>query len=71
MMHYPVLSRVTDDRHLYLQRRRLQTRGHDSVDKREIPIASLADEIAYQFGMDVVLVREVLAILNARGDLHG
>jgi arylamine N-acetyltransferase len=71
MMHFPVLTRVTGNQHVYLQGNRLQRRTRDCVQRTELPPDDLADEIARTFGIEPSLVARALAILQRQGDLRG
>jgi arylamine N-acetyltransferase len=71
MMHYPVLTRVRGGRQLYLQGRRLQTRGRDAVDRQEIAPDALPRQITAAFGLDSQIVARALAVLHRHGDCHG
>ena len=71
MMHYPVLTRVDGNRQVYLQDRRLQSRTHDDLTKREVPLDDLAANISAEFGMDRTIVDKALKVLWSRGDIHG
>jgi arylamine N-acetyltransferase len=71
MMHYPVLSRVTGPRQLYLQGNRLQTRGLDHVERQELSRDDLARRMAADFGIDVRLAHRALEILRRQGEPYG
>jgi len=71
MMHYPVLSRVAGTQQWYLQGNRLQTRGHDLVQRRELAREQLAERLASDFGIDVRLVQQALLILRRQGEPYG
>jgi arylamine N-acetyltransferase len=71
MMRYPLLTRVTGDRHLYLNGNRFQTRSRDAVERSEIAPDELAAWIAATFGIDAQVAANALAILHRRGETHG
>src|SRR5262249_11967835 len=71
MMRYPVLTRVAEGRHLYLQGNRLQTRSREAVHRTEIAPAELAAQIAATFGIDARVTARALAVLHRKGEPHG
>jgi len=71
MMRYPVVTRVTGGRHLYLQGNRLQTRAGGTVMRAEIAPDELATQIAATFGIDAGLVARALSLLRRRGENDG
>lgn len=71
MMRYPVLTRVDDEKHIYLQGRRLQVRGRDHLQRDEIPLEDLTQRVAREFGVDAGIVARALKILRQQGELDG
>jgi arylamine N-acetyltransferase len=71
MMHYPVLTRVCDDRQLYLQGDRFQVRSRSAVARQEVPTAELAARIAAEFGIASEIVTRALTILKRQGESCG
>lgn len=71
MMRYPLLTRVADDRQLYLQGNRLQIRTLSQVNRAEIPPDELVVRIASEFGIDPRLAAAALALLERKGERHG
>jgi arylamine N-acetyltransferase len=71
MMHYPVLTRVCDDRQLYLQGDRFQVRSRSAVARQELPTAELAARIATEFGISPEIVTRALTILKRQGAQWG
>ncbi|OAI47891.1 hypothetical protein AYO44_08645 [Planctomycetaceae bacterium SCGC AG-212-F19] len=71
MMRYPVLTRVADGQHLYLQGQRFQARSKEAVRRTEIAPDQMVSWIAATFGIDARLAAQALAILHRRGETHG
>jgi arylamine N-acetyltransferase len=51
MMHYPLLTRVANSRHLYLKGSRFQVRSEHAVELSEVPQDELAARIEADFGI--------------------
>ncbi|MCU0873332.1 MAG: arylamine N-acetyltransferase [Pirellulaceae bacterium] len=71
MMRYPVLTRVSGGRQLYLQGGRFQARDHASVRREEVPQPQLAQRIAERFGIAPEIVARALEILHRKGEPYG
>jgi arylamine N-acetyltransferase len=71
MMRYPVLTRVEGSRQVYLQANRLQVRGHEILERREIAPDGLGPWITSEFGIEPRLVARALEVLRQRGELRG
>lgn len=68
MMRYPVLTRVDEQEHLYLQARRLQRRGAGGVEREELDPIHLARTIRERFGVSEQLAHRALELLARRGE---
>lgn len=68
MMHYPVVTRVVDQQQIYLRGQYEQIRNLGAVQLREIPPTELAHTISSQFGIQLPIVQQALAILRQQGD---
>jgi hypothetical protein len=66
-----VLTRADAGKQVYLQGRRLQVRGRESLERDEIPPGELPARVARAFGVDARLVERALRILGQRGELDG
>jgi arylamine N-acetyltransferase len=64
MMRYPLLTRVRDGKHIYLQEDRLRVRGEDGASRREVPPAEMAALIAAEFGLERRIAERALEILE-------
>jgi arylamine N-acetyltransferase len=64
MMTYPVLSRVSAGRQLYLQKNRLLTRSAELSKRIEIDPQKMIQQIAEQFGIAPSISEKALAILK-------
>ncbi len=64
MMHYPVLTKVTENEQLYLQGARLQRRSSTDVQREEISEDDLAHRIATEFHIHPEVIYKALAILR-------
>jgi arylamine N-acetyltransferase len=71
MMNYPVLSRLANDRQLYLQQNRWLVRGQTRVERKELDPQSLAEHIAREFGITPSVAARALAVLQRKGEGHG
>jgi len=71
MMRYPLLTRVTDDRQIYLQDHRLLVRSLEGVERRELAPDELPGRIGAEFGVDPEIAAKALAILKRKGESHG
>ncbi len=71
MMRYPVLTRVDQEKQIYLQGQRFQVRGRESLERTEISREELPLHIARAFGVDARIVERALRILGQRGELDG
>jgi hypothetical protein len=66
MMGYPLLTRVRDGKHIYLQDARLQVRGRDRTVRAEVPPAELAATVSREFGIAAPLAEKALRVLARR-----
>jgi arylamine N-acetyltransferase len=71
MMRYPLLTRVTGSKQVYLQGDRFQTRRFDRVERCEIPPDRLGFRIAAEFGIDPRIAATALNVLKRRGEPYG
>lgn len=71
MMRYPVLTRVSGGRQLYLQGGRFQARDHTSVWREDVAPPQLAQRIADGFGIAPEIVARALEILHRKGEPYG
>lgn len=71
MMRYPVLTRIIEGEHLYLQNRRWSRRGAHGVERAELELETLPGRLAKDFGIAESVVRRALDILRQKGELHG
>jgi arylamine N-acetyltransferase len=71
MMHYPLLTRVSGERQLYLNGRRFQVRSRDVVQREEIAADDLITRIVREFGVRPEVVVRALAILKRKGEGDG
>ena len=67
MMQYPLLSRVLNQRQVYLQSNRLQVRSHTDVRRRELSKEEVARCAANDFGIDRTVVEKAMAVLHRHG----
>lgn len=67
MMHYPVLTRVTDAGQLYLQGHRWQQRDRCKVERAELNDDELIERIATEFGIAREMARRALHVLQRDG----
>lgn len=68
MMRYPLLTRLSGDRQLYLQGRKLQHRDRGGVSRREVAPDDLTESIAREFGVDARIVARALGVLERQGE---
>jgi hypothetical protein len=66
MMTYPLLTRVTGGKQLYLHRNRLQVRDSARVQRAELDPALLVQKIASEFGIAQEVVANALRILDRK-----
>jgi arylamine N-acetyltransferase len=71
MMKYPLLTRTSDSKQIYLNGTRLQISDGDSVEKREILADTLVAGIAAEFHIHASLVVRAVALLKDRGEIIG
>lgn len=71
MLRYPVLSRVSGGRQIYLQKNNLLIRGQDATQRAEVSAEQVSREISRTFGIDARIVAEALAHLQRKGERHG
>ena len=71
MMRYPVLTRVANSRHLYLQDDKLQIRSAHGLRRIEMDSAKLTEAISTTFSIAPALVNQALAILHQKGETLG
>lgn len=71
IIRYPVLSRVTDQQQLYLQKKTLYVRDHTASERLDLPADRLLQDIARQFRIAPEIVARALNILQRKGELHG
>ena len=71
MMRYPLLTRTTATRQLYLNGSRFQISDADSVVRREILTEELPAKIAAEFRIHPSLVARAVSILKDRGEIGG
>ena len=64
MMQYPLLTRICGHEQLYLRGNRLQIRGHDTLQRREIAPDLLVHQIAAKFHLDASITNQALSILK-------
>ena len=69
MMRYPLLTRVSGDRQMYLQGRRLQVRSRQDLRRGEIGLEDLAARIHQDFGVDPRLAARAIEVLRRKGEL--
>jgi len=70
MMRYPLLTQVKDERHVYLQGRKLQRRSGQSVYRSEVEPEKLVERVALEFGINVKIVASALDVLGRRGEMR-
>ena len=71
MMKYPLLTRTSDSKQIYLNGTRLQISDRDSVEQREIRADALITGIAAEFRIHPFLVERAVALLKQRGERIG
>jgi arylamine N-acetyltransferase len=71
MMHYPLLTKVTEEGQLYMRGSHLQRRSTIDVQREEIPAALLAERIAGEFHIHPDVIHKALEILRRGGDRYG
>lgn len=71
MMRYPVLSRVTGEQQIYLQKQHLLVRALDGSHRLEVTPDRLVNEIARQFNLSCEIVAKALEHLHRQGETHG
>jgi len=71
MMRYPVLTRVSGSKQLYLRGDRFQTRSLDGVERREVPHEELVRRIAADFGIDPQVAARAMSVLKRKGEPYG
>jgi arylamine N-acetyltransferase len=67
MMRYPLLTRVSGKKQLYLHGQRFQVRGRGMVEREEISDDELTARIAREFGVRADIVARALFILGHKG----
>jgi arylamine N-acetyltransferase len=70
MMQYPLLTKVTNQKQVYLRGTFQQIREGGQVTKRDVPLGELAAMIASQFGIHESLVMQALTVWDHRGQLQ-
>ena len=68
MMRYPVLTQVTSQGQIYLQKKRLLLRNHGSSQSLEIHPQQLDVQIAEYFKLDQIVVHRALSHLKRKGE---
>jgi len=71
MMRYPLLTRTSHTRQLYLNGARFQVRDAGSVQKRALSSGELVSTIASEFRIHPSLVARAVSILMDRGEMGG
>jgi arylamine N-acetyltransferase len=71
MMHYPVLTRITAGRQIYLRETRLQISGAGRVEHSELAPGTLVARITQEFGIAPSVTAQALELLRRQGDLNG
>jgi arylamine N-acetyltransferase len=71
MMTYPLLTRTSDSKQIYLNGTKLQISDGDSVEKREIPADTLVAGIAAEFNIHPTLVARAVTLLKQRSEIIG
>jgi arylamine N-acetyltransferase len=71
MMKYPVLTRATNGKQLYLRSNYMQVRASGTIERKAIPGQQLAFRIASDFGIASEVALRALTILKARGEHIG
>lgn len=71
MMRYPLLTRIAGGQQFYLQGRRFQVRGRESLSRTEIGLGELSARIAGDFGLDPRIAERAIEILRRKGEMHG
>ncbi len=71
MMRYPLLTRVSGNRQLYLRGSRFQTNGASSVKRQRVNANDLVSKIAEEFTIHPAVVRRALSILRHKGEIDG
>ncbi len=71
MMQYPLLTRIAGDKQIYLRGSRLQISRTDAVEKRQIALDKLVEQITAYFRMEPRLIARALSILKERGEVNG
>lgn len=66
MMKYPVLSKIIDDKQMYLQKNHLLIRSKKESQRLEIEPEKLPDTIASIFGIQLSLVSDALNLLHRK-----
>ena len=71
MMHYPVVTRQSGDKQIYLQKNRLLVRDIHTAQRTELDPGTLVDQIAQTFGIASEVAARALTILRRKGDSYG
>ncbi len=71
MMHYPLLTKVTEDQQLYMRGGHLQRRSPTDVRREDVPPEELAERIAREFNIHEEVIRKALAVLRRGSDRYG
>ena len=71
MMRYPLLTRVSSQRQLYLQGDRFQVRTDHGVERDRVSRDDLPDHVARTFGLAPELAKRALRVLDRQGERHG
>ncbi|MBN1984257.1 MAG: arylamine N-acetyltransferase [Chitinivibrionales bacterium] len=71
MMRYPVVTRLVNDRQLYLQQDKLVERGRNFNQRRKLTQQESVIAIADKFGIDASIVRKALLMLQSQGESYG
>jgi len=67
MMNYPLLTRVTEGRQLFLNKNRLQVRSTAMVQRVEVDPSALAEKIEREFGIASAVSTRALEVLKRKG----
>lgn len=71
MMQYPLLSRAYGRQQLYLRGHHFQIRSHSAVERQDVSPDELVQRIAAEFGIDPLVARRALDVLNRKGHRYG
>lgn len=66
MMKYPVLSKIINDKQLYLQKNHLLIRSKDESQRQEIEPGNMSEAITTNFGIHPSLVADALNLLHRK-----